>query len=119
VWGVARLRRGLKLPRTRLTAREAEAHWEALAGSDAALAWQAARALSGDAERGVPLLRQGLRPIAAPDPERLRRLISDLDADRPAVRQKAADELRRQGEAVFPALRDALKNKPSLEVRRR
>jgi hypothetical protein len=51
--------------------------------------------------------------------ERLRRLIADLDSDTFAVRDKATKELAKIGEGAAPALRAALKDKPSLETRKR
>jgi hypothetical protein len=47
------------------------------------------------------------------------RLIADLDSDHFMIRQKATEELSKLGGAVIPALRRALDDKPSLEVRRR
>jgi hypothetical protein len=46
-------------------------------------------------------------------------LLAELDSEEFRVRSRAAKELERLGEAVEPALRRALKEKPSVEVRRR
>src|SRR4029453_17133380 len=60
-----------------------------------------------------------LRPVAAPDPQRLRQLLDDLDSAQFAVRQNASRELEKQRELAEPALRAALAKQPSAEVRRR
>jgi hypothetical protein len=46
-------------------------------------------------------------------------LIADLDSPRFAVRQRAQKALEREGELVEPMLRQALRGKPTLELRRR
>lgn len=47
------------------------------------------------------------------------KLVSDLDSDAYAVRQAATRELSKLGERAETILRAALKNRPSLEARRR
>src|SRR5436309_7536857 len=58
-------------------------------------------------------------PSGPVDPRRVRQLIGELDSDQFAVREKATQDLEKLGEAVAPALRKALANKPSAEVRKR
>ncbi len=67
----------------------------------------------------VPWLRERLKPIAPLDARRVGQSIVDLDSDTFAVREKATRELEEMGEAAEPALRKALADKPTLEVRRR
>jgi hypothetical protein len=64
-------------------------------------------------------LRQHLRPVPAPDPKRLARLIADLDDLAFAVRERATRELGELGRLARPALRQVLTGQPSPEVRRR
>src|SRR5205823_13236935 len=45
--------------------------------------------------------------------------VTDLDSNRFAVREKAAAEIGRLGKLARPALEQALRERPSLEARRR
>jgi hypothetical protein len=101
-----------------LSATRKEALWADLASADAQQGFRAMRALAG-AEQGVLLLREKLRPVAAVDPRRLARLVADLDDPEFRVRDKAAQELKDLGELAAPALRQAMTDRPSAEVRRR
>lgn len=95
--------------------------WTNLAAKDAAVAYRAmCRLLAG--RQTVPFLRRLLKPLAALDArqrQQLKQGIADLDNSEFDVREKATAELEKMGEAAEPALRAALANKPSLEVRRR
>src|SRR5262249_19679298 len=51
--------------------------------------------------------------------ERVARLIADLDDDRFPVREAASRDLEQLAELAGPALRRALAERPSLELRRR
>jgi WD40 repeat protein len=102
-----------------LDARELQALWDDLGGTDAPRADRAFWTLAAAPKQTVPLLHERLtmaKPTAAPD---LNRLIADLDDDRFAVREKAEKELTRLAERAEPALRRALDREPPLEVRRR
>jgi hypothetical protein len=48
-----------------------------------------------------------------------RRCVADLDSAQFTTREKAAAEIGKLGESAGPGLREALKNRPSAEVRRR
>jgi WD40 repeat protein len=100
---------------------EAEGAWVDLGVEDAARAYQAMAALAAAPEHAVPFLRECLRPVRLPEPEpkRLAALIAELDNDDFAVRTRATAELENLGEAAGPALRRALRDRPSPEVRRR
>jgi WD40 repeat protein len=93
--------------------------WSDLSSPDASRAHRALWKLVAGAQPTVAYLGEHLRPAAAPDTGRIARLIADLDADQFAVREKAAVELEALGESAEPALRKALTNKPSPELRRR
>jgi RNA polymerase sigma factor (sigma-70 family) len=93
--------------------------WDDLASADAARADRAMRLLTAAPGQALPLFRQHLRPVVAPEAERVRRLIHDLDSDRFAVREQAAREVEQLGELAEPELRQALEGRPSAEVRRR
>jgi RNA polymerase sigma factor (sigma-70 family) len=63
--------------------------------------------------------RRGRAEAAPADPERLARLLADLDSTSFAAREEATRELERLGEAAETALRESLKGRPSAEVRKR
>jgi dipeptidyl aminopeptidase/acylaminoacyl peptidase len=100
-------------------AKDPTALWAALASSDARAADRAAWVLTADPVGASALLRERLQPVRAPDPRRLAQLLTDLDSERFAVREQAAQELERYEGAVKPALARVLEGKPSTEVRRR
>jgi RNA polymerase sigma factor (sigma-70 family) len=105
-------------PPAELSAARRAALWADLAGADARQAFRAARVLAG-AGQGVALLREKVRPVAAVDPRRLARLVADLDDPEFRVRDRGTRQLRDLGELAAPALRRALADQPSAEVRRR
>ena len=73
-------------------------------------------------ELTIPWLRGRIRPVPRLDArqqQQVARWLRDLDDDQFEVRDKAAAELARLGEAVLPQLRQALAGTPSLEVKRR
>jgi len=92
--------------------------WEALAGDDAGRAYQAQARLIHHPGLATVLLRERLKPAAAPDPARVARLLADLEADSFEARERAARELGEMGESIEVALRKALAGKPSPELRR-
>jgi RNA polymerase sigma factor (sigma-70 family) len=67
----------------------------------------------------VPFLSEKLKPIVAVDAERFARLLKKLESDSFAEREKATQELKKLSDALEPALRKALQEKPPLETRRR
>jgi hypothetical protein len=98
---------------------ELVALWADLGAADAARAYRAMQALLGADKQAVALLKSRLQAIVAADGKRIERLVSDLDSERFAVRQKAEGELKELGEAAGGTLRAVLAGKPSLELRRR
>jgi WD40 repeat protein len=102
-----------------LAPEEADALWERLRGEDAGRACQAIRRLAAAPEQSIPHLEKRLKPIAAISQDRLARLIAELDSENFAVRQQAAAELDKLGEAAEGAARKAMEARPSPEARRR
>jgi RNA polymerase sigma factor (sigma-70 family) len=99
--------------------KEVAAWWADLAGEAGpayAAVWRLAEAPQ---ESVVTFLRKQLRPVASIDFKDVRKHIADLDDESFAVREQAFKHLEGRGSAVVPALREALKTKPSLEARRR
>jgi hypothetical protein len=103
---------------TPLSAKEVEALWAILADNDAAKAYQAVCQLSNATQQAVQLLQRHLQPVAPADGQRIARLITDLDSEVLAVRQKALAELEQLDRAAESALRKTLANQPSVQVRR-
>jgi hypothetical protein len=102
-----------------LTAGGLDARWTALAGEDAAQAFQAIRELANSPDETLPYLARRLRPVPAADEKRLTRLIADLDGEAFAVREKAGGELADIGDAALASCHKALAGRPSAEVRSR
>ncbi|HJZ89845.1 MAG TPA: hypothetical protein VKE40_03160, partial [Gemmataceae bacterium] len=92
--------------------------WADLASDDAGKAYKAAATLS--ARDNVPeFLRGKLPPVAAVDPERVAKLVAELDSGRFAVREAAKKALADLGGAAQKALEAGLKKGPSAEGRAR
>jgi WD40 repeat protein len=106
------------LPHPAPTAEELSRSWDELVGADAEAAFGAIRLLAAAPAAAVPFLRQRVKPVAAVPPERLRRLLAELDGDDFAARRRAGAELEGLADAAAPALRKALERPPSAEVRR-
>jgi WD40 repeat protein len=92
--------------------------WAALAGQDAARAYQALLTLAAAPESSIPFLAEKVRPPRL-DRDRMTRLLAELDHRRPVVRDRATHELEAIADLAEPALRDLLKTSPGPEVRRR
>jgi hypothetical protein len=119
VWDVTGRAPAGKLEGGPLTPAELRARWADLAGADARRAHSAIWDLAAVSVEAVRFLKNVLRPAAAPDPEKVSRLIADLDNRRFAVREQASRDLEKLGDVVAPALRRALAGEPALEKRQR
>jgi dipeptidyl aminopeptidase/acylaminoacyl peptidase len=119
LWDLTGLSPDGKLAARELAAEELKSLWEDLRGADAAKAHRAQWLLAATPKQTLSMLQEHLKAATAIDPERLARLIADLDRDQFEVRQKSFQELETLGELAAPALRKALASKPSLEVSRR
>jgi hypothetical protein len=99
--------------------KEVAAWWEDLASQDAARAYAAVWRLAEVPKASVPFLHRHLKPVTDAEVKQIDQHITDLDNQAFAVREKAFQSLIRLGPAAASALRQALEQKPSLEVRRR
>jgi hypothetical protein len=117
VWDATSLR-GDGQPKTSLAPKELDAVWTDLASADAARSHRAIWALAA-AKEAPKYLQERFRSAEVPKPERIARLIADLDSDVFDRRQEAASELEKLGDLAEPALRAALNKQPSPESRRR
>ena len=118
VWSVA-AQLAAREPVGKLSAKELDRLWDGLRASDARAGYRAAAILASRPEVALPLLRARLRPVPRPDRAKILRLIAQLDGNRFAMRERAAAELEKVVEGAEALLRQALANKPSLELRRR
>jgi hypothetical protein len=103
----------------KLSEKELDAAWTDLGDEDTDRAYQALWGLVDADGQALALLKKQLNLVAEARPERLARLISDLDANRFVVRERATAELRKLSGLAVPALRHALAQNPPLEMRRR
>jgi RNA polymerase sigma factor (sigma-70 family) len=109
-------------PDAALSVEQLRTLWRDIRDADAGRAYRAIWRMALAPKQAVPFLTEHVRPVApldAAQQKRVDRLVPDLDSDQFAVRKDAETELEKMGTIVEPALRQALKNKPSLEVRRR
>jgi hypothetical protein len=102
-----------------LTAKEVEVLWADLADADAAKAWKAIGRLAEAPKEALPLLRGRIKPYPTAPGAETRRLLADLDAETFERRDTATKRLEELGLKAEPALRAALRAKPTLEPRRR
>ncbi|HZY87602.1 MAG TPA: WD40 repeat domain-containing protein, partial [Gemmataceae bacterium] len=100
------------------TAAELGRCWDELASADAEAAFRAVRRLAASPGEAVPFLRGRLKPVPPVPPERVRRLLADLDGADFATRRRAETELKGLADVVASELRKALEKGPSAEVQR-
>ncbi len=105
--------------RSGVPAADLAAAWEALAGADAVAAFRAQKALAADPARAVPFLGSQPAEELSPTAGAIAKLVESLDAPAFADRAAAEKELRRVGPPAEPALRKALAETTSPEVRQR
>jgi WD40 repeat protein len=119
VWDVTSARKGAGgLPRM-LTAGQLEGLWADLSDGKAARGYAALWTLAASPEKAVALIRTRVKPAAAVGAKDLARLVADLDSASFARREGAARELAKLGLQAEGALRRALADRPSAELRRR
>ena len=94
-----------------------ERAWNDLAAREAGKSFQSeGRFLSAPAE-AVKLFAEKIKPVAALDPKRIKRLLSDLGSDVFAVREAASQAILGLDEQAIPYLEKTMKSPDSLEVR--
>jgi WD40 repeat protein len=118
VWDVSGLRTTAK-PATPLALDRLGALWTDLASPDAARADRAIWVLVSTPRQAVPFLAERLRDLPSAKPGNLQALVADLGSDDFEARQAAQQSLESLGKRAEPALRKALGEGPSLEMRRR
>ena len=108
-----------KTPATHLTPKDLDRLWDDLRSDDAPTAYKAVLDLLGAPDQAAALIKERVPPAPKPDAQRVKDLIAKLDDNDFAVREAASRDLAGMGEAVEPALREALAAKPSPEARGR
>ena len=102
-----------------LTATELQDAWSLLANVDAKRAYAAMGDLAATPAQTAKLLQERLEPAKDVPIEKIRQLILDLDAAAFPSRESAQKQLGSYAELAEPALREALKQSPTAEQRRR
>ncbi len=97
---------------------DVEVAWTRLAALDARAAYEAMGVLTGAGDRGADFVAARLSPVVL-DEVRLRALLVELDDDDPGVREAASEELAKIRPPADGALRAALAQAASPEVRAR
>jgi WD40 repeat protein len=93
--------------------------WADLGAANARQAYGAVCKMAKLSRQAVPFLKVRLRPSPGIKPETVEQLVADLDNERFAVRNAAFRELEGHVAEVRPALRRALVDSPSAEVRKK
>src|SRR5262249_53237558 len=110
IWDLAQ--QNFKPPpkRKRATREELDKLWKELPSDDAPKAFRAGADLVALPEQSVSMLRERLKPVAAPPSESIAKHIKDLRSEKFAVRDKARIALEEMKELAEPALRRALEH---------
>jgi WD40 repeat protein len=116
VWDVTKYAPARLAP---LSERELETLWTDLKIADGAKSYRASASLIRAESPTATFLKTRVRPLKAPAPDLLDRLIADLDSSDFDVRDAATKELTSLERTAVPALNQALDGKPSPEVRKR
>lgn len=119
IWAVDRLAEGGTAPTTELTDADLGFLWAELSDDDARTAFRAVWRLAVVPRQALSMFEGRIRPVAKVDTRRIAQLVGELDSESFLVREQAAAQLHKLGEVAEPALRRALTDKPSLELRRR
>lgn len=114
LWDVADGSRKRQAPRIRLTPEEVRDLWAELGSDSPSRAVEACETLTLDPPRALDLFEKLLQPEPPLPP--IPRLLADLDSNKFNVRQTASELLEKIGKVAEGPLREALNNKPSLEV---
>ena len=114
VWGAA----ALKPCTLKLSPRDREECWDALASIDEVEVYRATWRLALGGSENVRFLKEKVTAKTA-EPMTIHGLIAGLDSKRFSVRRKAQSELETLGRTAESALRRELAQQPSLEHRRR
>lgn len=93
--------------------------WDDLAGEDGRMGRRSIYGLVAAGKDAVALIEGRLPTAPEPAEKDARALIAQLEDRRPATRDQAARDLRRLGDDALPAMRQALKDGPAPDLRKR
>jgi hypothetical protein len=119
LWDVTGLQIQGTSDRADLTNAELNQLWSNLADDDGSSVYRAIWKLAGVPRQTVPMAQQRLRWLLSANAKKIAQLLANLDDDDFRTRERATLELEKLVEPAESALRKALVNPPSLEVRRR
>jgi WD40 repeat protein len=120
LWDVTARMQGGKLRPAELSPQEFQSLWANLGSEEVPKARRALWSLVAAGDLGVQFLRKHLHPAVSPaGADSIARLVGDLDSAQFPVRTRAMAQLTELGELAEPALHDALKKHPPLELRQR
>jgi len=118
VWDMRPIYEKATCPPTAPDQKQLDAWWAGLRDDDGEKVGAAMTDFETRPAEAVPFLASKLKPVPAPAPGRIARLIPDLDCEEFDVRQQATKELEAFAEVAEPELRAALKGKPSPELKK-
>ncbi len=119
IWDLTEIRNRKQAAPAELSREDFRTLWTELAAGDAAKAYRAIGRLAISGDQAVLLLKEELRPVAAADPQKVARLLTELDSPTFAVRERATRDLGALGPQAESALQKALAGQVSPEARRR
>ncbi len=119
IWDVSGLAPARRQPAEKLGREELAKCWDDLLEMDAERAYRVMDELARRPKQAEALFKENVPQDLGVDPQRVARLVADLDDDEFKVREKASAELADLGRLAEAALARALENKPSAEVKRR
>jgi hypothetical protein len=118
VWQLQKLPTDWGVPAVKLPAAGLDKLWDQLSVDDGAVAYKNLWLLVGAPNQTVPFLKQSVEKLL-PTQARLKTLLSELDATKFQVREKAMRDLTELGPEIIPQLRKTIDDGCSLEVRLR
>jgi WD40 repeat protein len=119
LWNVASAWPSAPVKPNVLQARDLEAAWTDLAGTDAGKANAAVWSLAGAPEQSVPFLTGRLQPVKPPTEKKLAELLAALGDEDAQTSRAAMKELEALGDPAGPALRKALPKAKDADVQLR
>jgi len=119
IWDMTSLASKTKAPSLRRSPEKLKSLWRELDDADPAKAYKAVWALAASPEQAPAFILDCLRFLFIADQKRIERLLTDLDNDDYATRERASEELERLDTMAEPAIRRALADGPSLDMQKR